>query len=614
MVPAWINRPFRRCRVSGKREAWLIIPHCALAVVLATATLVLQAQESALPPAPQPGFARLIKGEIDRFRKTYADPGITISMIDDEGGQWDACFGIADRDTGRRVQKDTIFELGSISKLFTCAAVLQLQEQGLVDLDHPLREYIPEFDVPSPFAQGAEAITVRMLMTHHSGLMMDDDPWETTVPERFLYRALLPHLKGKPLLFPPGERMHYSSFGVHLLGLLVERRSGLPFSRYMKEKLLEPLDMPLASFDVLDLPADRLVVPYGYPIVWDAIPKDEIRPGGSLRAPVSEVAHFVAMILAGGDYKGRHVLAPGSVREMTRIQNGGNVLDQGARVALGFMAEPTFLKGSSPDEIPVLFHYGSGRTRSLLVVVPAWKQGLVLSSNDYAVTDAAYDLFSKTRGWYLRALSAEAGQPYQYHRPVPDPVEASLAALGPLAGTYASTHGLKVLTATDTGLVDARGTTYIPLADGRFASESWTFPRVLFRFEGAQVLVTADEYPVDRWERLGSDGTTEPLATWVGGWARDEGGRGPTQIILSERSGRLLVRPVPGPANENVPGILGDPAIVFPLRFLEPGRAEVINGALSGFSGSRLHLEAGPQGPRLILSDGLGQGVYRRLP
>lgn len=587
------------------------IPHSVLVIVLAASRVVLPAQP---PAATHPVFMRLLQGEIDRFRKAYADPGIAISMIDGEDGQWDGCYGTADRDTGRPVQEDTIFELGSISKLFTCAAVLQLQEQGLVDLDHPLKEYLPEFDVPSPFPQGAEAITVRMLMTHHSGLMMDDDPWETTVPERFLYRALLPHLKTKPLLFPPGERMHYSSFGVHLLGLLVERRSGIPFSRYMKEKLLEPLDMPLASFDVLDLPGDRMAVPYGYAILWDAIPKDEIRPGGSLRAPVAEVAHFAAMILAGGDYKGRRVLAPESVREMTRIQNGGNALDQGARVALGFMVEPAFLKGVSPDELPVLFHYGSGRTRSLLVVVPAWKQGLVLSCNDYAVTDASYNLLAKTWGWYLRALCAEAGQPYQHHRSVPDPRETPREYLDRAAGTYASTRGLKVLAATEAGLADDRGTTYLPLADGRFATETWAFPRVLYRFTAVGAMVTFDEYPVDRWERLGAAEGPESLAIWVGCWVRESGERGPVQLTLSERSGWLLVRPVAGPGNEGVTEILADPAVQFPLRFVAPGQVEVVNGALSGFSGFRFQLEDGREGPRLMLFDGLGKGVYRKVP
>jgi CubicO group peptidase (beta-lactamase class C family) len=565
-----------------------------LVILLAATALLGQAA-----PEPHPGFLRLLRGEIARFRKAYGDPGIALTLLDGAGSQWDGTFGLADRATGRRVDAGTVFELGSISKLFTCAAVLQLREQGLVDLDRPLRDYLPEFDVPSPFAKGAEAITVRMLMTHHAGLVMDDDPWETTVPERYFYRAVLPHLKERPLLFPPGERMHYSSFGINLLGLLVERRSGMDFARYLRERLLAPLDMPSASFDYRDHPEERLAVPYGYPLVWDAIPKDELRPAGSLRAPVAEAAHFAAMILGNGEYKGRRVLAPESVREMIRIQNGDNPLDQGARVALGFMAEPAFLKGAAPDEVTVLFHYGAGRTRSLLGVVPAWGQGFVLSCNDYAVTDASYNLFSKAWSWYLRTLFDEAGQPYQHHRPVPDLQENPAPATQ--GGAYASTRGLRVLTPAGPTLVDQRGVSYVPLADGRFAAQPWAFPRVLYRFEGDRVLATVDEYPVDAWERLGppeSAGTD-----WAGTWERVGAGRGPERIELREEGGRVLVRPVSGLAD--------DPAALFPLRLLEPRQAEVVNGARSGFSGCRFRLE---EGSRLVLSDRLGSAAYRRLP
>jgi CubicO group peptidase (beta-lactamase class C family) len=585
----------------------------AFTVVFAGLQMMAMAQGTPDAAVSHPEFVRFLTGEIDRFRRPYGEPGISIVTVDAEGPSWIFSTGIADRETGRRMDEGTLFELGSISKLFTCAAVLQLRERGLVDLDRPIKAYLPEFEVVSKFPEGAEAITVRMLMTHHSGLMMDDDPWETTEPERYFYRAVLPHLKDKPLLFPPGERMHYSSFGINLLGLLIERRSGIAFSQYMNEHLLKPLDMPAASFDFRELPAGHLATPYGYLSAWDAIPMDEIRPAGSLRAPVSEVGHFVAMILAGGEFKGKRVLSRESVAEMIRIQNGGNCLDPGARVALGFMAEPCFLKQSSPDEIDVLYHYGAGRTKSLLVLVPAWKQGLVMSCNDWAVTDAAYDLFSKAWSWYLRTLFAEAGEPYQYHRAVPDLRAPGRESLASLEGDYASTHGLKTLRVLGNGLVEARGAMFEPLVDGRFVAQPWSFPRKIFQFDGTGVLATIDGYPVDRWERLGLGGPPESLQPWIGVWELDAGAAGPKQIILCERQGRLLVRPVRGPANEGIPGIFDDPGALFPLRFLDSQRAEVVNGALSGFTGCQFRLEMAMPSPCLILVDRLGRTIYRKV-
>ena len=566
-------------------------------------------------PEAYADFVPLVTAEIARRRAAYSDPGISITLVDDAGASWSSTSGLADRGSRRPVDAGTIFEMGSISKLFTCAAVLQLREQGLVDLDRPIRDYLPGFGSVSGFASGAEAITVRMLMTHHSGLMTDDDPWETSAPERYFYRAVFEYIKDKPLLFPPGQRMHYSTFGVNLLGLLIEQRSGMEFARYMREKLLLPLDMPHASFDVRDLDPDRVAKAYHYHPVWDLIPMDEIRPAGSLRAPVQEVAHFATMILAGGEYGRRRLLSRESVAEMTRLQNRDNCLDGGARVALGFMAEPRFLKTGADREVDVLYHFGQARTKSLLLIIPAWKKGLVLSCNDYAVTDASYDLFSKVWNRYLRALFAGASQPYDFHLPVPDRVDPPPGFFDRIAGDYATTHGMRVLDAS--GNLSGRGDARLMLlADGRLAAEPWTFPRVLLKFEGNGALATIDDDPVDRWERLGPPDLPAAFKGCSGSYEPAGGSEprsGIERVVIREERGRLLVRPVRSAANAMRPAIVEDPATLFPLRFTLPDTAEVVNGALSGFLGYRFVFNPGAEGTELLLVNRLGTTGYRKL-
>ncbi|HWQ08054.1 MAG TPA: serine hydrolase domain-containing protein, partial [Holophaga sp.] len=559
-------------------------------------------------------FVPLITAEIARHRSAYNDPGISIALMDDAGTSWSSSFGCADRESGRPVDAETIFEMGSISKLFTCAAVLQLREQGRVELDRPVRDYLPGFDAASGFASGAEAITVRMLMTHHSGLMMDDDPWETSVPERYFHRAVFEHIKDKPLLFPPGQRMHYSSFGVNLLGLLVERQSGMEFACYMKEKVLLPLDMTSATFDVHDLDPGHLAKAYQYHPVWDLIPMEEIRPAGSLRAPVQEVAHFATMLLAGGEYRGRRLLSRESVAEMMRIQNRENCLDGGARVALGFMAEPRFLKTGAESEVAILYHFGQARTKSLFLLVPAWKQGLVLSCNDYGVTDASYDLFSKVWNRYVRALFAEASQPYDFHLPVPDRMDPPAGFFGKIAGDYATTAGLRVLEASG-DLRGRSGARLVLLADGRLTLEPWAFPRTLFRFDGDGAVATIDGYPIDRWERLGPPDLPAALTGCAGIYeptANAKPRSGMERIVLHEAGGRLLVRPIRSVANAMRPAIVEDPATLFPLRFTPAGSAKVVNGALSGFLDCRFVFGAGAEGMKLLLIDRLGATEYCR--
>jgi len=611
------------CQLSGAMQLFQFVMHLplrrfALALVgglFLSVPAVADKPAVGTIPETYASFVPLITSEIARHRSAYNDPGISITLMDEVGTSWSSSFGIADRESGRPVDAKTLFEMGSISKLFTCAAILQLREQGLVDLDRPMRDYLPGFDSISRFSSGTEAITVRMLMTHHSGLMMDDDPWETSVPERYFYRAVFEYIKDKPLLFPPGQRMYYSTFGVNLLGLLIEKRSGMEFARYMREKLLLPLDMPSASFDVHDLESDRLVKAYQYHPVWDLIPMEEIRPAGSLRAPVSEVAHFATMILAGGEYRGRRLLSRESVAEMTRIQNRDNCLDEGARVALGFMAEPRFLKTGAEREVVILYHFGQARTKSLLLVVPAWKQGLVLSCNDYGVTDASYDFFSKVWNRYLRALFAGAAQPYDFHLSIPDRVDPPPDFFDKIAGGYATTLGMRVLEASG-AVRDRADARLVPLADGRLASEPWTFPRSLFRFDEGGALATIDDYPVDRWERLGPPDLPAAL-TGCAGIYEPTGNSTPRlgieRIVIREEGGRLLLRPIQSVANARRSAIVDDPATLFPLRFTLPNSAEVVNGALSGFLGYRLVFEPDPEGMRLLLVDRFGTTPYRKL-
>ncbi|PKL24073.1 MAG: hypothetical protein CVV47_12500 [Spirochaetae bacterium HGW-Spirochaetae-3] len=339
--------------------------------------------------------------EIDRIVRDYLvngeQPGIAVAMVDGGVLSWQGRYGLADRDRKVPVTDRTLFEVGSLSKLLTCAAVLRLAERGLVDIDRPFVEYVPDFSIGSPFPTGVEAITVRMLLTHRSGLMADDDAWETTRPERYLYRALLPYLLDKSLQSQPGRVMRYSSFGYHLLGLLVERVSGVEYAAYMRDNLLGPLGMDEASFDYASVNPDLLARAYGYNAAWDKIPMDEIRPAGSLRTSVGELTRFALMILNGGSIDGRVVLEPESVAEMMVIQSVDDMDAPGDRMTLGFFVETVRSATEGGEDSVILYHFGSGRHRSMLALAPKSKKGVILCANDWSVARSKPDLFSRVR-------------------------------------------------------------------------------------------------------------------------------------------------------------------------------------------------------------------------
>lgn len=355
----------------------------ALAPVLASILVGSALSPSAL--AEPPKAAKALTAIIEAHVATHEQAGVSVALVDAKGTAWEATFGLADREKKLAVAPSTIFELGSISKVFTCIAAMQLVEAGKLELDKPLAAYIPEFKVKSRFPVGGEAITIRMLMTHHSGLVTDDDPWETTQPARLFHRAVLEHVKETELLFPPGERWNYSSFGSSLLGVAIERASGMDYADYMRKHVLAPLGMPSASFDYRDHPEDKVAGAYHYNPAYDMIPKDEIRPGGSLRAPLGEAAHLLTMVLEGGSYQGRKLLNPASLQEMMRHQNAGNALAKKYPMGLGFRLR--MLNSGSGEPLTVLYHDGVSRHRSAFLLLPSQKAGFIVSVNDHAGGD-----------------------------------------------------------------------------------------------------------------------------------------------------------------------------------------------------------------------------------
>ncbi len=141
------------------------------------------------------------------------------------------------------ITEDTIFQLASVTKQFTAAAVMLTVRQGLLSLDDEIAKYFPEIPYPG--------VTVRHLLSHTSGIpdYFDDAEWfikiwqeEKRVPGNDEILRFLQETKAKPY-FAPGEGLHYSNTGFNLLALLVERRSGVPFEDFLQKNIFEPAGM-----------------------------------------------------------------------------------------------------------------------------------------------------------------------------------------------------------------------------------------------------------------------------------------------------------------------------------------------------------------------------------
>ena len=277
---------------------------------------------------------------------------------------WFDAQGMADREAGKPMQKDSIFRICSMSKPITTTAVMMLYEEGRFLLDDPISKFLPEFKHPKVLKKTASGetytvpatreITIRDLLRHTSGLtynwnadlgqLYDDNhvahgilQYDGTIADS------VKHLAALPLLFNPGERWEYS-LSVDVLGRLVEVVSGMPFDHFLRTRLFEPLGMKDTYFFLPDDKAARLATAYTYydgkglqrfpdhPItegtmIYDADypihgPKKLFSGGAGLCSTAMDYGRFCQMLLDGGKLGNVRILSRKSVELMSHDQLG----------------------------------------------------------------------------------------------------------------------------------------------------------------------------------------------------------------------------------------------------------------------------------------------------
>ena len=154
-------------------------------------------------------------------------------------------YGKADVEWDVPMPADAMFEIGSVAKQFAAVAILQLRDAGALTLDDPLTKWLPNFDT------GGRAITLRHLLTHTSGIFRftETDEWERSMFLPGVPRdSALRMVKLMPFQFAPGEAQAYSNGGFWLLGLVVEKASGMKYEDYLAKRIFEPLGMSRSMF------------------------------------------------------------------------------------------------------------------------------------------------------------------------------------------------------------------------------------------------------------------------------------------------------------------------------------------------------------------------------
>jgi serine beta-lactamase-like protein LACTB, mitochondrial len=174
---------------------------------------------------------------VDRFMAASSTPGLSIAVQLADSLVWAEAFGLANVEHGIPASTETLFRIGSISKPLTSAAVGLLHERGLLDLDESVQRYVPSFP------EKEHPITTRQLGGHLSGLPHYSGQDLANFVSYASVTEALDKFKDRPLLFPPGTRFQYSSFGYNLISAVVEGAAGVPFLTFMHDEVFQPLGM-----------------------------------------------------------------------------------------------------------------------------------------------------------------------------------------------------------------------------------------------------------------------------------------------------------------------------------------------------------------------------------
>jgi len=282
--------------------------------------------------------------------------GAIVFVTDVNGPLLIEAAGVADLAAPRPMTKDAMFWIASMTKPMTAAAVMILVDEGRVGLDDPVAKYLPEFrDVwvereRTPerleLTRPSRPITIRDALSHMSGL-----PYKSAVEEPTL--DIAPLVTGArsyplmPLKTDPGTGYQYSNAGINTAGRIIEVVSGMPYEKFMQERLFTPLGMVDTTFHPTAAQVARLATSYRakedksgiepvripqlkYPL--DGPGRYPI-PGGGLFSTADDCGRFCRMVLGEGSFEGRRILSESAVAEMTRRQTPQTVKES---YGLGF--------------------------------------------------------------------------------------------------------------------------------------------------------------------------------------------------------------------------------------------------------------------------------------
>jgi serine beta-lactamase-like protein LACTB len=355
--------------------------------------------------------------------------GVTVALVEDQRTLFVKGFGFANKARRVPAAPDTVYRCGSISKLFTALATMQLAEQGRLDIDKPITNYAPDCRIVIPF-EDAKPITLRQLMCHRSGFIRESPVGGYFDDAQAGLDKTVASIASCVLVYPPGTKTKYSNIGVAVEGWIAAKVAGLPFERYQEEHLLGPIGMTSSAFRLERRLKPRLARAYMMVAQENGeyreieAPQFELGtiPAGNLYTTAEDLARFLSFLFAQGRAGGRQLLKPETIAEMFKPQ----LTAEATGFGLGFFV------GNFRDQ-KVVRHTGAvyGFTSSI-AGLPGTKLGVVVLCNDDIATGPVQKIGNQALALLLGAKTGKKPAPK------PPPLKMAAADLASFAGEYES--------------------------------------------------------------------------------------------------------------------------------------------------------------------------------
>ncbi len=342
-------------------------------------------------------------------------PGLSIALVDGSRPVWAKGYGYADVERAIPADAETVYQLGSISKVMTATAALGLVERGHLNLDRPITEYLPEFAIQSRWPDTAP-ITPRMLLAHYSGLpTFRLKGFFSSQP----FGGVLDELRSDYLAYPPGTVFNYSNVGMNVLGLAIELVSGQEFAAYMQQELFRPLAMPDTTFVVDDRIAAKLAQGYIKGLPAAPTPVRDV-PAAALLSNALDMSRFMRFVLTGAGSHATIPLGDNLRRAMFTPQYTDSPFHFSQEFGLGWFLNGLPINGGGQ----VVWHNGGTRAYlSQMVLLPEKQLGVVVLTNADSAKTMVYEVAEEV---LRRALQVRDGVV-----PTPPPPPRPAVAVAP---------------------------------------------------------------------------------------------------------------------------------------------------------------------------------------